>query len=88
LLKSVAVESLAPAPSDRFRSDAAARLGELPADKVELSDVGLMLSRLADTPGVRVGKIARIRAAIADGTYETSHKINVVVDRLLEQLRG
>ena len=32
-------------------------------------------------------RIADIRARIADGTYETPDKIDVVVQRLLEQLR-
>ncbi len=56
-------------------------------DEVELSDLGELLSRVAQAPGIRPGRIAKIRSAVVAGTYETPSKIAVVVDRLLEQLK-
>jgi len=35
---------------------------------------------------IRMDKVAAIRAAIADGSYETAEKLDVALDRLLERL--
>jgi anti-sigma28 factor (negative regulator of flagellin synthesis) len=56
------------------------------ADEVEVSTLGSLLARMTEVPGVRLSRIARIRAAIVAGTYETPAKISTVVDRLFERL--
>lgn len=38
------------------------------------------------TSDIRMDKVAAIRAAIADGSYETAEKLDVALDRLLERL--
>ena len=58
----------------------------LAQDEVEISDLGAMLSRIRDSSGIRVDKIARLRAEIAAGTFETPERINGTVDRLMEEL--
>jgi hypothetical protein len=55
-------------------------------DRVELSDHARYLGRLRELPGVRIGRVAEARSAIIEGTYETEHKLNIAVDRLLEDL--
>ena len=41
----------------------------------------------AETVGdVRLDRVNSIRAAIADGTYETPEKLDVAIDRLLDRL--
>ena len=35
---------------------------------------------------IRMDKVASIRAAIADGTYETPEKLDIALERLLERL--
>ncbi len=41
----------------------------------------------AETVGdVRLDRVNSIRAAIADGSYETSEKLDVAIDRLLDRL--
>jgi len=35
---------------------------------------------------IRLDKVSAIRAAIADGSYETPEKLNLALDRLLERL--
>ena len=55
------------------------------ADAVELSELGSLLSRLSDDPGIRLHRITRIRAELESGTYETPSKIGAAVDRLLEE---
>ncbi len=38
----------------------------------------------AATEGIRVDKVAEIRRAIADGSYETEDKMSAALDRLLD----
>ncbi len=57
-------------------------------DKVEISETGRLLSNLESQDGVRADKVAQIRQAILDGTYEADDKIAATVDRLLEVLRS
>ena len=35
---------------------------------------------------IRLDKVSAIRAAIADGSYETPEKLDLALDRLLERL--
>jgi anti-sigma28 factor (negative regulator of flagellin synthesis) len=43
--------------------------------------------RAADAAGdIRLDKVNSIRAAIADGSYETPEKLDIALDRLLESL--
>ena len=55
-------------------------------DCADISDVARLKALLKDVPDIRLEKVERIRAAIADGTYETPEKIDTVIDRLLEEL--
>jgi flagellar biosynthesis anti-sigma factor FlgM len=56
------------------------------ADRVELSDRARFLDRLRQFPEVRMDRIERVRQAIAEGTYETEEKLEVAIDRLVEEL--
>ena len=55
------------------------------ADEVEISEVGVMLSRLRELPDIRSERIAQIRAEIESGTFETQARIDGTVDALLEE---
>ena len=37
-------------------------------------------------PDIRADKVADIRAQIANGTYETSEKMSIALDRMLDEL--
>ena len=67
-----------PATGERARSGsgtASAPASSTPlADEVEVSTLGNLLSRMSEAPGIRLGRIAKIRAAIAAGTYETPRR--------------
>jgi len=56
-----------------------------PRDRVELSGLGHLLGSLKDN-GIRADKVAAIKSQIQAGTYEDDHKLNVAVDRLLDDL--
>ena len=55
-------------------------------DEVQLSNSARYLSQLHDMPDVREAKVAEIRAAIDDGTYDTEEKVDAILDPLAEDL--
>lgn len=56
------------------------------ADQLDISSEANFVSRARDLPEVRADRVAQIRQAIADGTYETGDKLNVALDRLLAEI--
>lgn len=81
------VRTLNALPGQSANGPRAAR-SESPVDEVEISETGRMLSSLRSEQPLRLDKIAQIKQAIADGTYETDQKLQVTIDRLLETLRA
>ena len=60
---------------------------QLPAtDRLELSGVSHLLKTLKSNGDVRTDKVAEIKAALEAGTYEDDKKLDVAVDRLLDDL--
>jgi len=55
------------------------------ADRVELSDFARFLDLLRQLPEVRQERIDQLRQAIADGSYETDEKIDVAIERLVDE---
>ena len=53
-------------------------------DAVNLSTDAVRAAESASD--IRMDKVAAIRAAIAQGTYETPEKLDIALDRLLERL--
>lgn len=73
------------------RSMAGPSRGAEPAggeDTVEISEAGQLLSTLEAGAGGRADRIAQIRQAINDGTYETEDKIEATVERLMAVLKS
>jgi negative regulator of flagellin synthesis FlgM len=55
-------------------------------DEVEISDAARLLEQAKSLPEVRQRRIAAIRAQIAEGTYETQEKLDIAVQRLLDEI--
>ncbi len=55
------------------------------ADKVEISENAMYLSRMQQMPEVRQEKVEAIRTQINNGTYDLDSKLDVVADRLTEE---
>ena len=55
-------------------------------DQLDISEAGLVAARLDDIPDVRQDRVDAIRAAIADGTYETQDKLDGALNRLLDEI--
>ena len=54
-----------------------------PEDRVEISEAARPRTGIDPHAEVRMEKVSAVRDAIAQGTYETPHKIAVTVSRLL-----
>ena len=58
-----------------------------PGDRVELSDHARYLEQLQSLPSVRQQRIADLRQAIADGSYETPQRLGAAIDRMIDEIR-
>jgi anti-sigma28 factor (negative regulator of flagellin synthesis) len=54
-------------------------------DKIDLSGVSHLLGKLKSNE-IRAEKVAAIRQQIEDRTYETDQKLDIAVDRLLDDM--
>jgi negative regulator of flagellin synthesis FlgM len=55
-------------------------------DELDLSDAGQLAARVHDLPEIRADRVAELRRQIAAGNYETDEKLNVALDRLLDEI--
>lgn len=60
----------------------------VPRDQVEISPLGQMLDGISRLPEIRHERVEEVRRQIAEGTYETPDKIELALDRLLDELHG
>jgi negative regulator of flagellin synthesis FlgM len=59
-----------------------------PRDHVEISPLGQMLDGIGQLPEIRYEKVEELRQQIAAGSYETTDKLELALDRVLDELRG
>jgi len=59
--------------------------GEI-SDIVDISAAAILAARLHEIPEVRTDLVARVKEEIAAGTYETEERLDVTVERLMEEL--
>ena len=77
-------------PAPNRATDSASAAPKRQPDTVELSQQAREASQAAPDEGIeaiRMDVVARVRAEIAAGTYETPQKIEALLDRLLEDLQ-
>lgn len=55
------------------------------ADTVEISLQGKIAGKLAALPDTRADLVARVKAEIQAGTYETSDKLDAAITNMLEE---
>lgn len=60
--------------------------GAAAGDRVELSDMAKHLARMRDMPDTRQDRVDSVRSAIDRGVYDTEDRLDVALDRALEQL--
>jgi negative regulator of flagellin synthesis FlgM len=56
------------------------------ADEVNISDAARLVEQVQQMPEIREDRVEAVRRQIAEGTYETSDKLNVAVERLLDEI--
>lgn len=61
---------------------------QAPRDQVEISPLGQMLDSINDLPEIRHERVEEVRRQIAAGVYETPEKLEVALDRLLDEWQG
>ena len=59
-----------------------------PRDHVEISPLGQLLDGISQLPAIRDERVEEIRRQMAAGSYETPEKLELALDRLLDELRG
>ena len=57
-------------------------------DVVEISTASILAAKVHELPAVRVDLVARMKAEIAAGTFETEERIEATVDRIMDELSG
>jgi negative regulator of flagellin synthesis FlgM len=55
-------------------------------DELDISSEADFVSQAHDLPEVREDRVAQIKAQIQSGKYETPEKLNVALDRLLDEI--
>jgi negative regulator of flagellin synthesis FlgM len=56
------------------------------ADEVNISEAARLVEQVHEMPNMREDRIEAVRQQIAAGTYETSERLNVAVQRLLDEI--
>ena len=57
-----------------------------PRDHVEISPLGRMLDGISRLPEIRQERVDEIRGQISAGIYETPEKLDIALDRVLNEL--
>jgi negative regulator of flagellin synthesis FlgM len=55
-------------------------------DELHISDAGRAAEQLGNIPEIRQDRVDSIRAQIAAGTYDTPEKLDIALDRLLDEI--
>ncbi len=56
------------------------------ADEVDISEAAQLAEQIQQMPEMRGDRVEAVRQQIAEGTYETRDKLNVAVERLLDEI--
>ena len=57
-------------------------------DVVEISSIAKLAAQVNNIPEVRTELVARVKAEIETGTYETQERIDLTVDRIMDEFFG
>ena len=77
------IQSSRPAPQQETASTAKSMS---PQDEIEISDAGRMLDDLSRSSDVRAERLAQIKAAIDNGTYDTPAKLEAALEKMIGQI--
>ena len=78
-------QAISPPHSSRVSQPAAPDTQAPIQDELDLSDAARMIDKVHEVPDIRQDRSSAIRA-IAAGTYETDAKLEIALDRLLDEI--
>ena len=55
-------------------------------DVVEISEAAKLAVQVHNIPEIRTDLVARVKAEIEAGTYETEERLQITVEKLMEEL--
>jgi negative regulator of flagellin synthesis FlgM len=76
----------APHAARGSQSIGAANTSAAITDQLDISAAGQFADMMSSIPDIRQDRVSALRAAIAEGTYETDQKLSVALDRLLDEI--
>jgi anti-sigma28 factor (negative regulator of flagellin synthesis) len=82
-------QDLGPVQPSQLKGSVPTKPAQLAAgqdDTVEISEIARFVGMAAELPEIRTDKVAAVKAAIEAGTYVTQEKLDIAIDRLLEEL--
>ena len=56
------------------------------ADEVDISEAARFAEQIQQMPDIREDRVEAVRLQIAEGTYETSDRLNAAIERLLDEI--
>lgn len=57
-----------------------------PRDELSLSDAGRLVDAVRQLPDIRADRVATIKAQLANGTYQADAKLDLALERLLDEI--
>ena len=79
-------QSIGPPHTSRVSPSEARAEGAPIQDEVSISDAARLAEQVRQMPEIRQELVDRIRAQIASGSYETPEKLDLAVERLLDEI--
>ena len=61
---------------------------EIPRDEIQISPEARLLEEISRSSNIHQERVDEIRRMIASGVYETPEKLNIALDRLVDDLRS
>ena len=80
---------MGPKPIESASATLGSPISRTPAeicDVVEISTVARLASEIQDVPEIRADLVQRVKEEIAAGNYETSERVEIAVERLMDEL--
>jgi negative regulator of flagellin synthesis FlgM len=75
-----------PAASPSVTPNAGVAKPQFPRDELQLSSAGKMLDQLSQSPDIRQERLAQIKAAIENGTYDTDEKLEAALSKMFDSM--
>ncbi len=73
-------------PADKKSAPEEDLIMEKILDNLNTTPIGQVLKRIASLPEVRKDKVLSVRRQLTDGKYELNERLNIVLDKVLEDL--